>query len=1569
MSSSAVLLQWTRPAEFLVYLVPVGNIPPDLFASYTRLLQTHSILPFRSLTRPGGYLMELSPFHGLDWTGPGSIRFHFVSTAQEIEIYDGEDAHASHRVIGALGVCHSPSLSLLGGLRTAYLEFKASVKHFPGLLMQKLFAFEHTFEDITSSECKGLDDLIMFPMHHEIQDMDESTVSLHLQVVMDTLAVNILMSLESAIRSATSTVPSTGLMTLSAPDGDLASILLDVNVEPQQTHVTHQSESSPIVLSNDTKVNATFNAVSSPAFRSLGSPFSSIPSPLTAGVAALDSRNRRRKRQLARKKKLLGDYHVLVSCISDAVEQYTIAIEMLREEERRSGSTPGDALWLAAALEGYVFCLYTELNDKFSTELVEKASEAVAFYAKAGTVELESLFIQNLGSYYARVAMATLTSTSMTGEAKLLESVWMKRLLWDVLERGMVLFPELPPQRQIEFLIQTSYILETVSHRRRAALFLHEAASLLLNRNAPSVDTQAKVLLSPTSATKEPQRQRDLEAALILERVAAELLGIQGQSTRKGDVRSWKVTIQHRRKRGKKSSGPDTSMVTQDDAWLIIRFHLLRQLLVIARMLGDAFLVGTYCLQLLEMLVWCDSIAALPNINSPHTCSPPFLEEASTSQATLQVDHLQRPATFLRVTHLPVDRIAAGLHAKSGVYLFPPPGIDTKVKRNFLNSPSATMSNAAASLSSTLTNTPRILATPRQQLSAAVTAISTKASPAFAQFSNAYHQHNGSMSGRPGGVDDCTATNIVDEKEFGKSSINGDGGYESSQLVDAVDNNLDETLHFDAATAPNAVWDLRSKTEIAKIERQLLSMLESDCAGLRSKEQMRLPTFLKMDILKLRSSCNLKDPFLSRVTALQMFRAQSAISHQAVKSEFFYSPFDKQKMRVSDHRGRSDRVEDSDDMHAMYERGFPACERIELQLTLSNPTGVVVKLQEVRVWVTLFKEDDGGSKGNGSTNSATKDGDVECYPCFFVLEPYQKHKSVVLSIQPLRAGTFHVRGCFIKAFNIETSFELENPISFFVVREVPKVSLSLHEHNSMMLSSGENVAMSREPIVATTRLALFMSETRRCTICVRNTGNSYITNYRLAVSIQHRRAATKTCVIFNNLPLASATTEDNSVEVSHSTTNKMKAIEPEKGMVDTEFLSFKYRKVVSSLLPLASGDIVSIPFEISLRGNCEPAGDNIQLEWCVVYADEAPVSSNDIGDSGKAIFYRESKLALELVLLPSLMLQSVTLLSCCAEQIPMGYRPNGGNPSAACDVSHLAEVVTTDHLYCIIMVHIVNPTETSFRFRLRHDTASFGEEEIGRQCSRRFIVEVPRLQSSTLCQGPPSLADVLNDLVKMEWETHFGNRGRLLCEDHHVGSSVDQRQAKVELFLPPVCFQIQSPHQDAALVRAGEKQNGDMDVLNSQRGRSISLHTSSSFQLSHVRVKLQRLQIGLFKYVPITIAAQPRAIEDQVALGVEMEVIITEEGEKGVCEMSEHVVVVGQLRVDVQWDERMDRSTKFHEIQCMFLSEGNFRVTVCGRVLSSDMKQFGRKIWCHQPIHVCVQSENATVSDKVVTTI
>lgn len=208
-----------------------------------------------------GYAAELSPFRGLDWAGAGSLRFRFVSTAERVDACDGEDAHASRRVVGVLGVCHSPSLTLSGGLRAAHAQFEASVRRFPGLLLHKLFAFEHAFEDATAAECEGLRDLVMFPVHHELEGTGESTVSLHLQVVMDTLAVNVLMSLESAIRSATSSAAATAAASTprAASGGDLVSVLLDVSVEPQQTHAMQQqqqqqqSASSPLVLSRDAK--------------------------------------------------------------------------------------------------------------------------------------------------------------------------------------------------------------------------------------------------------------------------------------------------------------------------------------------------------------------------------------------------------------------------------------------------------------------------------------------------------------------------------------------------------------------------------------------------------------------------------------------------------------------------------------------------------------------------------------------------------------------------------------------------------------------------------------------------------------------------------------------------------------------------------------------------------------------------------------------------------------------------------------------------------------------------------------------------------------------------------------------------------------------------------------------------------------------------------------------------------------------------------------------------------------------------------------------------------------------
>ncbi|KAL7684089.1 putative TRAPP II complex, Trs120 protein [Plasmopara halstedii] len=1517
MSSLALPLRWTRPAQFLVYLVPVGGIPSDLFASYVRLLQNHRELPLRSLTRPGGYAAELSPFRGLDWTGAGSLRFRFVSTAECIESCDGEDVHACNRVIGALGICHSPSLTLSGGLRAAHAHFEASLRSFPGLLMHKLFAFEHTFENVTASECEGLTDLVMFPAHHELQGTGESTVSLHLQVVMDTLAVNILMALEGAIRSATSSA-NTSVMT---KGGDLASVLLDVNIN---SHANDQTVSSPLVLSRDLDNDISFNFPTlSPTSRSTlssGTSFSSLSSSLT-----LDPRNRQRKRHLARREKLLGDYSVLVSCVSAAMDHYSVAIDMLRDEERRSGGGAVDALWLASALEGYVYCLYTETPEKLSPELIDKASDAIGFYAKAGTIELESLLIENMGRYYASVALATLTRTAMTGTAKLKESVWSKQLIWEVVERGLMLLPELQSQRQVEFLIQIAGILDAVGHSRRVAFCLHEAAIILLTRNAPSVEAQSRLLVSPLTVTKEPQRQRDLEAALLLDRMAADYLGIKDSNDHQNDL-PWEVTTLYRGEWGRHASQGSV----QCHSWLIIRFHVLRQLLTIARMLGDAFLVGTYCLQLLKMLIWCDSIA-----------QPPTIKKILPSRGpSLLVDHLQQPFTSLRVPLSSVERATIGLHAKCGVYYSPPPGVDTKVRRNFIASPSATMSNAAASLSTTLTNTPRLLATPRQQFSAAVNALSTKASPAFTPFAHAHSQMNGAKTSRASGIDDRITIpkigNSIDTRDF---AMSGDSGLQDVQTWNAKEsesgNKLDGAEYL-------TVWNLRSRSEITKIESRILNILESDCTPLRSHGQKLLPTFLQIESLKLRSSCNMQLPFFSRKTALDIFGLHSTCHQQSVKSDFFYSPFAKQNRKWETDNSRQSRsVIECDDAPAIYERGFPVHERLELQLKISNPLGVAIKLQEVKIWVTYNSD---------SSTISEKDEGIECYSCCFTLESYQKHKTVVLGIQPMRVGTFHVRGCFIQTLNIKTVFQLRDPVSIRVVGELPIISLSLRDNSPMALFDGTKAWTPRTPEHAKVQLAMFVSETRRCVLRLRCTGNRQVTNYRLAVSVQHRLAVKKTCVLFNNLP--SALTAANDMMQGSCVINNGTKIDKQIG---TKMLILRCSDFLTSPLPLKHGDCMTISFDLTLRGiyeQQEQLNDGVKIEWSVVYADETSTLMDET-------FYRETKLMLQLVPLPALQLQSVTLLPCGSEQIPIKCRAPQHHRNGFEE--------TTDHLYFGIVINVTNPTNTTFKFRIRNKFGSSSEvaceAKIGQQCSRRFVVEVSRIQRFDFDEKDFNPVDVLNSLLEIEWETHYGARGRLILGEKHLKSIVQLEQLKQELLSPPIRFTIQPSRKVPTVSMADEGHNGYTSKSKHGTERILSRLSSKFFHMTNYPVRYRNVEVRLFEYAPIAILIEPASgnVEHLIS-GVEVEVTISEEETEFCVEISDSVMVVGLLKTLLKWTNPMDASPKIHEIQCMFLSEGAFRITVCGRMLDVGGKQVGSKIWSHQPLHVRVRSEDALAS-------
>ena len=284
----------------------------------------------------------------------------------------------------------------------------------------------------------------------------------------------------------------------------------------------------------------------------------------------------------------------------------------------------------------------------------------------------------------------------------------------------------------------------------------------------------------------------------------------------------------------------------------------------------------------------------------------------------------------------------------------------------------------------------------------------------------------------------------------------------------------------------------------------------------------------------------------------------------------------------------------------------------------------------------------------------------------------------------------------------------------------------------------------------------------------------------------------------------------------------------------------------------------------------------------------------------------------------------------------------------------------------MIIVHVVNPTETTFRLRLhRAVDGSDGitcEAEIGRLCSRQLVIEVPRLQFLSFSQGSSNLAEVLNELMEIEWETFFGIRGRLLCEDHHLGQASEHGQ--LELFLPPIRFQIQSPDEGFALVSAGgQMQNGGGGVPEGMD----DIHRLRFFQASHLRDQVRTLHAELFKYIPITISLQrtgDNGSKEHASLCVEVEVVITDEGDEAGCEMSDHMMVVGQLKSLVRWDSGIDRRPRLREIQCMFLSDGNFRVAVCGRVIGLGEKYVGGEIWCHQPLYVCVRSQDAIIAER-----
>lgn len=1494
--------RWTRNAELLVYLVPVGPIATDLYETYVQLLRANGVRAIAGLTRPGGYKAELSPFRSFSWESDGLLRFNFVSTSEAIAACDGEDVHAFNRPVGVIGICHCPSTP---SLKDAYELFMQSIDRFPGMLVQKCFAFEHQFEVATVEECSSLSQLVMFPVHHEL-DNGLSTVALHLQVVLDSIAVTILMSLESSVRAALrqhttpgATMPGGGSVDLT---GDL--FLLDTNVEPSRGAAQQQLPGAPPL------------ALLSP--RETSGHSMTLPSVISVSVASSSgsygSDTRTRKRQLARQRKLFGDYAVLLNSVPDALEHYAVALELLRDEERRSNGAAGDLLWLAAALEGYVFCLYLQSEDKFLVEIVEKTSEAVGLYARAGTSELECLLIENLGWYYISVVtqLAATPTKPRAGQETLTESIWIKRLLWDSLERALSLFPELSVQRQVEFMIQASRMLESVGHRRRMAMFLHEAAALLVTRQA-SRSARARSFQGSHTVARSRIQYEDLQAALLLERMTAVRMGINEQASFQD-----RAVLGPKRSSSKNHRAP--SLKKPDEIWLVLRFHILRQLLTIAKGLNDPFLTAKYSIQLLALLVWSDDLVAKAGAQ-PQSPSVAALRRKSPTRAAL--DQPQQPFSSQRTTIGGTSLDRAVLYGKSSVYFTPPSSVETKTKRYFTiaGSPSATMSSAAATLSST------ILATPRQQFSAAVNAISTKASPAFASF--AHNTSNHGLMASAGSIAEIGA--MADSSRSRENSFDRLGN--GAGLVQMANGTLLESLNEPVSTVVKPMmtavlpaWDLHSRDDLVKMQRRLFHILDADCAALRTSEQVKLPAFLRIERLH---PVRLRDhKILSKENAVTKYAPSHVDSTKssATASAFFYSPFEKQKKAKERLNQAADDIDDDGD--SAYERSFPVYEQIDLEMRISNPFGVPVKIQMISAWIT---QDEHEQPITGHHASSTA---VECYPNSLKLDAYESQRLISISVRPLKVGSFTVRGCFVKMLNLKTSFALEQPIPLIVVPCLPLATLSLRETEiEQSTASQEPTRCAEEHSV---RLSMFDSETKRCSLRICNTGaRGSIARCRVEVSVRKKSSTVqpKRDVVFDNLFVDLTKTKSVVAAVSGVLNSDRVRVSYGEACLDTGEES-------GCALPLERGNSLLLPFELLLHPRIrterfdsnQDDGNDYDVVWNVVYADD------DTSDASS--MYRETSVTVTVASLPSLELVALGFTPMCAEQYPLAMV----NRSA----------VTMDHSHCLIIVHVVNPTETVFRVRLQtkysplavsnfNDKSNVCAIEMGRKCARRLAIAVPR-SDSIQNHDVDGVAALVNQLVDIKWETLFGTKGVLNVHPQLWPANEIVADACSQLALPSLAFTVSCAEEvtenakPVSPVMVQSQTLVDTKLLPGFAFFESSLHLWGSDKHRVIKARL---------YQYYTIQFEVRSSMEQLA---NIEILLSQEDLAPVGE--DLVIISGMLTHHMMFTQ--EERIKTCEMRCLFLSEGVFRVAIHGK--QDNGADDSTDVWCHDPLYVHVSS-------------
>ncbi|CCI11694.1 unnamed protein product [Albugo candida] len=526
-------LAWRHQMRYLVFVTPIGSISESDFYDFLALLRHHSTLPLENLTKPSNHAIELSPFPSFSWDRADTaltFEYQYKSVQDLQSVAEGEEAHVNlvhawNRVIGIIGVVHYPTFvcqkdvthGRLELIENSFHQIIEKIPYLDQLIFQKCFVLEYGFDlsrenrFLGERESNGNMNLVIFPMYQTLAN-GESTRSVHLQVVLDTLAVTVIIALGTLIHAVLSDIDSESSFTddtrvgkranISAPITFGASFSPSAMVSAAAAAISKRSGMTPsgvgqaeaLTRGSKSRVSgiALFRTNIEPGFMKSEEP--------KANLKVKDIRQQCRWR----KEKLIGDYAMMLSCYTDAKLHYERVIEHLRQEERHfslpldllnsSGAShssndqslaqsTGNALWFAAALEGHLHSLMCENENRFSSNILEQGSEALVHYSRACTPSLEIQLIQKMGRYLVfGIEDCPETSSEV--------HFWCKRLLLEVIQRGFLIFPVLSWRHQMVFLLHFEEMLSTINYNRHALMLLMEASDALLKQETHQLDSR-----------------------------------------------------------------------------------------------------------------------------------------------------------------------------------------------------------------------------------------------------------------------------------------------------------------------------------------------------------------------------------------------------------------------------------------------------------------------------------------------------------------------------------------------------------------------------------------------------------------------------------------------------------------------------------------------------------------------------------------------------------------------------------------------------------------------------------------------------------------------------------------------------------------------------------------------------------------------------------------------------------------------------------------------------------------------------------------------------------------------